>query len=216
MKAFGKTVLLISHDRDEVFRMADSIAIMDDGHLEAAGSKYDVFIDPKTVNGARLTGCKNIAACEPCGADEPDREGGKACSCVFIPSWGLKLETGRDTSMARHTGIRLHDVHIWTPSVRENPEERLSAIPESVLQEPDLTALGTEAKDIQEDHREPVNRYHCVVVEEIENPFSFTIMLRTEEGSEAFGMELNKQKWDAVRRSELDVYIPAKAVLLLE
>ena len=31
IRQFGKTVLLVSHDRDEVYRMSDSIAIMDSG-----------------------------------------------------------------------------------------------------------------------------------------------------------------------------------------
>ena len=34
IKQFGKTVLLVSHDRDEVYRMSDSIAIMDDGEIQ--------------------------------------------------------------------------------------------------------------------------------------------------------------------------------------
>ena len=64
IRQFGKTVILVSHDRDEVYRMSDSIAIMDGGSIERIGSKSDVFRDPQTRKGAILTGCKNISAIE--------------------------------------------------------------------------------------------------------------------------------------------------------
>ena len=37
IKDFGKTVLFVSHDRDEVFRLTDRIAVMEDGHFKAVG-----------------------------------------------------------------------------------------------------------------------------------------------------------------------------------
>ena len=122
MQEFGKTVLLISHDRDEVFRMADSIAIMDSGHTEVVGSKYSVFMNPRTVSGARLTGCKNVTECR--------RVSDK---CVRAEAWGMTLETGRPVDGARFVGIRMHDVYVWRSEEREVKERRLSAIPESVL-----------------------------------------------------------------------------------
>ena len=64
IRQFGKTVLLVSHDRDEVYRMSDSIAIMDGGKIERIGSRSDVFADPQTRKGAVLTGCKNISSIE--------------------------------------------------------------------------------------------------------------------------------------------------------
>ena len=64
IRQFGKTVLLVSHDRDEVYRMSDSIAIMDSGKIERIGPRCDVFADPQTRKGAILTGCKNISAIE--------------------------------------------------------------------------------------------------------------------------------------------------------
>ena len=61
LRDFGRTVLLVSHDRDEVYRMADAIAIVRDGGIEAIGEKHAIFAAPGSVEGARLTGCKNIS-----------------------------------------------------------------------------------------------------------------------------------------------------------
>jgi len=62
IRDFGKTAVLVSHDRDEVFRMSDRIAIMDNGSIQTIGLKKDVFAAPETRNGATLTGCKNISS----------------------------------------------------------------------------------------------------------------------------------------------------------
>ena len=61
---FGKTVVLVSHDRDEVFRMADRIAVIDGGRVEVTGTKAEVFAAPRTRKAAMLTGCKNLSAAE--------------------------------------------------------------------------------------------------------------------------------------------------------
>lgn len=61
IKHFGKTVLLVSHNRDEVFRLADRIAILLGGSIETQGEKKTVFQNPQTKNSAILLGCKNIS-----------------------------------------------------------------------------------------------------------------------------------------------------------
>ena len=64
IRQFGKTVILVSHDRDEVYRMSDSIAIMDSGEIQVIGPRSKVFENPGTRKAAILTGCKNISAIE--------------------------------------------------------------------------------------------------------------------------------------------------------
>jgi molybdate transport system ATP-binding protein len=61
IREFGGTTLLVSHSRDEVFRMADRIAVYDSGHIDALDEKHKVFQDPKTYRAALLTGCKNFS-----------------------------------------------------------------------------------------------------------------------------------------------------------
>lgn len=98
IRKFGKTVLLVSHDRDEVFRMADKVALMNGGQIERIGTRKEVFSDPGTRTGCLLTGCKNVSAIRT--IDENHAE---------ALDWGVTLafpiKPGIDA-----VGIRMHDV----------------------------------------------------------------------------------------------------------
>lgn len=99
IRRFGKTVLFVSHDRDEVFRLSSEIAVMKNGRLETIGTKHEVFAAPLTVSGATLTGCKNISPIRRIDA-----------SHVYAQSWGVTLKVNGDTDGVTHIGIRMHDV----------------------------------------------------------------------------------------------------------
>ena len=99
VRQFGKTVVLVSHDRDEVFRMADQVAILKDGRVENQGSKKAVFAQPGTVSAAMLTGCKNISRIEKI----TERR-------IRALDWDVELELSRDAGAAEYVGIRMHDV----------------------------------------------------------------------------------------------------------
>ncbi len=99
IRDFGKPVLFVSHDREEVFRLTDRIAIMRDGSIETLDEKNAVFADPKTVNGAALTGCRNVSRIEALGDTR-----------VLALDWGMELELGRPVGDARFVGIRGHDI----------------------------------------------------------------------------------------------------------
>ena len=106
LRDFGKTVVLVSHNRDEVFRLSDRIAVMDRGRVDVFGEKAAVFADPRTRAAALLTGCKNISPIEK--LDEHR---------VLAADWGLTLRTARPVGDGRFVGIRMHDV---LPGAGEN------------------------------------------------------------------------------------------------
>jgi molybdate transport system ATP-binding protein len=89
---FSKTVLYVSHNRDEVYRLCDNVVILNNGLTEANGGKWDVFKKPLTVQSARLTGCKNIAPCTVLGTK------------INVPDWGLEFDANGKT--AEFVGIR--------------------------------------------------------------------------------------------------------------
>ncbi|MCI8593761.1 MAG: ATP-binding cassette domain-containing protein [Oscillospiraceae bacterium] len=95
--SFGGTTLLVSHDRDQIYRIADKVAVYGEGTVEVTDEKWSLFRDPRTLNAARLTGCKNLS---PAHRNKDGR--------VFVPAWGLTLE-GRDDRPVTHVGIRAHD-----------------------------------------------------------------------------------------------------------
>ena len=99
IRSYGKTVLLVSHDRDEVYRMADSIAVMNNGEIETCGEKKTVFAAPGTKTGAILTGCKNISAIRRIGQDR-----------VYAADWGVELSVNGLAESIRYVGIRMHDL----------------------------------------------------------------------------------------------------------
>ena len=109
IRQFGKTVILVSHDRDEVYRMSDSIAIMDSGKIERIGPRSDVFADPRTRKGAILTGCKNISPIR--------REGGK----IIATDWNVELDLPGLSPEITAVGIRMKTIR---PGPGENSMHR--------------------------------------------------------------------------------------------
>ena len=166
IREFGKTVLLVSHDRDEVFRMSDRVAVMDNGTIQAIGTKAEVFSNPKTRKGAMLTGCKNISAIQRL-------ENGK----ILAQDWGLVLDIPDLPPDADAVGIRMHDV-------RPGPGE---------------------------------NGCRCRVLEEIENPFSMTVMLQPLDTvcNSPIGWEMDKEFWKKFRSDEVGIALPTGALLPL-
>ncbi len=53
--------VMVTHSRDEVYRMCTSVCCLRDGSSEDTMLMKDFFRDPRTVTGARLSGCKNIS-----------------------------------------------------------------------------------------------------------------------------------------------------------
>ena len=165
-RRFGKPVIMVSHDRDEAFRLSDRIAVLRGGAIEVIGAKHAVFSDPKTRAGAILTGCKNVSPLQK--LDE---------RTVLALDWGMRLTVGRDVGDARYIGIRMHDLR---PGDGENA-------------------------------------FRCRLAEEIENPFSFTLMLRPvdQPDSAPVGWETDKETWRALRSDELTIRLPKEFLLLL-
>ena len=101
IRHFGKTVILVSHDRDEVFRLSDSIATMGSGMIETIGPKHEVFRSPGTTDGAILTGCKNISRAKR--IDDTH---------IHALDWNITLTVPEGQGTIDNVGIRMHDVRI--------------------------------------------------------------------------------------------------------
>lgn len=99
MRRFGKTVLLVSHDRDEVYRLSDRVAVMGSGVVETIGEKKQVFAAPQSRTAALLTGCKNVASAVR--LDETH---------LLAEEWNLRLRVRGITDETAYVGIRMHDI----------------------------------------------------------------------------------------------------------
>ena len=94
LREFTGTVLFVSHDRDEVYRISDRVAVYKDGCIDAIGDKWALFRNPKTKTAAVLTGCKNVAPAQYQG------------DTVFAERWGITLPAKAYEPGANCLGIR--------------------------------------------------------------------------------------------------------------
>ena len=54
-------VLMVSHSRDELYRFSEELFVVKDGSILRQGETKTVFSDPRRIEVARLTGCKNYS-----------------------------------------------------------------------------------------------------------------------------------------------------------
>lgn len=104
LQGYEGTVILVSHNRDEIYRFSQELLIMEDGKIITQGDTKAVFHCPKTKAAARLTGCKNIA--DIAYVDEHHFQ---------IPQWGCTIETERELPCdIQAVGYRAHEfIPVW-------------------------------------------------------------------------------------------------------
>lgn len=85
--------VLVSHDRNEVYRMCGTIGVLDNGTLVEVQDKESFFAHPASVVSARLTGCKNITSLTTDG---------------FAIDWGIQLTPPEGASEFKFAGYRAH------------------------------------------------------------------------------------------------------------
>lgn len=67
MKVLGDydgTSIIVSHNRDEVYRISDHIVVMNNGRKDCYGDKRSLFMNPPTYQSAVLTGYRNFSHVE--------------------------------------------------------------------------------------------------------------------------------------------------------
>lgn len=64
LRDFEGFSIMVTHNRDEAFQFCDELIVLDKGKIIAKGDTYDIFENPRKVQVARLTGCKNISKIE--------------------------------------------------------------------------------------------------------------------------------------------------------
>ncbi|MDR2509681.1 MAG: ATP-binding cassette domain-containing protein [Spirochaetaceae bacterium] len=92
-----KNAVLVTHSRDEVFRLCPDLLMLESGRVIAAGKTREIFDNPKTLAAARLSGCKNISRVSVLSDYE-----------LYALDWGIKLRTEHKLDGVTHAGIRAH------------------------------------------------------------------------------------------------------------
>jgi len=98
LKTFPGGTVYVSHNRDEVYRMCDTVCVLSHGRSDPRVSVHELFERPSSLAAALISGCKNISAATTIG------EGLLDCS-----DWGVTLRTSLPVGEGvTHVGVRAH------------------------------------------------------------------------------------------------------------
>ncbi len=98
LSSYQGTTLMVTHSRDEAYRLCDRIALMNSGSILKLRPTKELFADPGSIAAAEVTGCKNIAKAVKTGDYE-----------VFVPDWNVTLRTAARVGDDLYAvGIRAH------------------------------------------------------------------------------------------------------------
>jgi len=93
---FKGSMLFVTHNIDEAFRVCGTLLVLSQGKMRGSGETHEVFANPPTFDAARITGCKNISRVEK-----------KSERVVFASDWGVNLSYKENIPLsAAFAGIR--------------------------------------------------------------------------------------------------------------
>ena len=116
------SAILVTHDRDEAFRIAQEIATVDRGQLTPPTDKHELFRNPRTCAATTLTGCKNISAAHR--VDETH---------VTATDWGITLRVADAATDVRHIAVRAHYLVLATENDVDALPARIAEVIESTF-----------------------------------------------------------------------------------
>ena len=102
LKLYQGEVMMVTHSRDEAYRLCKNLIIIEKGTLALHGDTKEIFEQPRLLAAARLTGCKNISKCEILSSHS-----------VRAADWDVFLKTEKAVAdSVKYLGIRAHDFQI--------------------------------------------------------------------------------------------------------
>ena len=158
-------ILIVSHSRDELYRLCDSLYIMNQGIFIQKGAIKDVFQSPGSMQAAILTGCKNIASINKITE-----------YTLEAPEWGLTFTPACPIEEnITHIGIRAHYFRLIDTPARQTADQT------------DLT------KNINPENSEAIpNIFQAQIVQIDERPFEYDYYLQTASGTHSFVWKIHK------------------------
>jgi molybdate transport system ATP-binding protein len=106
LEDYNGDVVLVTHSRDEVYRICPELIIMSKGQIIANGGTHEIFENPPNSASAKMTGCKNLSRIERLSEFR-----------LRSVDWGCEFETAVPISDEHvNVGIRAHNF-------TQNPED---------------------------------------------------------------------------------------------
>ena len=115
LKDYEGTVVFVTHDIAEAYRVCDKIIVFDGGKAKDIRDKNKLFEAPQSLAEAKLTGCKNISK-----AKKLDN------NFIFAEEWNLKLKCLEEVKdNINYIAIRSHNIKLCKNEEEENVFEVL-------------------------------------------------------------------------------------------
>lgn len=171
LRHFPGGAVFVSHNRDEVYRLCDTVCVLDQGGSDPKVSVHDLFKRPASLAAALISGCKNVS-----------RAHVVAPGLLRCDDWGVTLRTSLPCpSGLTHVGIRAHyfTVEKCFPAKKEPPTRKCLPVQKE--------APAKEATSAR-------NLIPCKVARGIDSTFSTIVMARTPAGG-LLRYELQKEEW---------------------
>ena len=121
LEGWKDDTILVTHSRDEAYRLTDHMMIVDGGRIVARGETKELFHYPKCVAAARLSGCKNIEKAIRRGDHE-----------IEVPAWRACLYTSQPVpDNVTAVGVRAHDFFPASPDTRNAISVAIDSVSET-------------------------------------------------------------------------------------
>ena len=103
LREFPGGSVYVSHNRDEVFRMCDTVCVVSAGKSEPKLTVSELFSTPSTLAAALISGCKNVSRARKL------TKGQSLCQLLDCEDWGVTLATNLPLPEGlSHVGARAH------------------------------------------------------------------------------------------------------------
>lgn len=97
----GGQALIVSHDRGEIYRISERIAVMENGRVSVLQAKKELFEKPGSVTAARLTGYENISRIQL-----------NSNGSYIAVDWGITVRPPRGHS-CRYAALKSEDIKVF-------------------------------------------------------------------------------------------------------
>lgn len=101
VKDYGGTVVFVTHDIEEAYRVCDKIIVFDSGKANEIREKNILFEKPLSLAEAKITGCKNISRAKKLNDDY-----------ILAREWNLKLKVLNTDLDIKYIAIRSHNIKL--------------------------------------------------------------------------------------------------------
>lgn len=106
-----KTILLVTHNREEIFQLCDTVTVLTEGTNEAKQTVSELFNAPQSLSAGILAGCRNFSKIEVIDQSQ---------GFFKALDWGVTLYSPKFIESSRYCGAYSHSFEIKSNPNVEN------------------------------------------------------------------------------------------------